>query len=460
MIYLRKIIKKLPYSLKLPLLHLVSLIPNNLKDSGEYKEYVKFLESSQEWNKEKIEEFQNLQLKLLIKHAYENVPYYQETYNEYGIKVADIQDISDLNKLPFTNKQIVKDNAEKFIARNFDIKKLNSMHTGGTTSSPMHFFNTKTTDNREIAFFNRIWTKYGYNRDLCLVLRGYDEDEQLYRYNPNRNFIVVNTKHLDDNKMEEIIKVIEKYRPSFIQAYPSIVYLLAKYINEYNLFDRVNQIKTVFCSSEKLYGFQREEIHKAFSAQVIDYYGHNERLVLMEYCPDCKMYHVIPEYGVAEFIESNGNCISKNGGIAEIVGTGFNNYAFPLIRYKTSDMATLPEETFEPKCGKPYISVQEIDGRSGDFLITKNRKRYSPTVLEFAMDYVENFKDLQLIQSSYDRLEVLIVPTEAYTNKEGNQFISELMKIIDDEIQINIKIVKKIDRPLNQKHRFIISNVK
>lgn len=447
--------------MKQSLKYAASLIPKNLIESKEYRDYIKFLSSSELWDEKKIAEFQNLELKLLIKQAYENVPYYTEVFNNYGIQIADIKDINDLKKLPLTDKQIVKENQEKFIAKNFDIKSLRKMNTGGTTSSPMHFFNTNTTHNREAAFFNRIWKKYGYEGQLCFILRGYDYDDvKLYNYNPYRKFMVLNTRNFNEDKMIAILDLIKKYKPKFIQAYPSLIYLLSKYINENGLSGKIGSIKTIFCSSEKMYGFQRKEIETAFKTNVIDYYGHNERLVLMEYCNKCDMYHPIPEYGITEFLNDKGEQMYTENGIAEIVGTGFNNYAFPLIRYKTGDRATLANRGFHCACNRPYISVKEIDGRSGDFLVTNDGKYYSPTMLEFAIRHIENFKDLQLVQESVEQLNVLVVPNSRYKEKEGEIFVTELKKRIDAQINISIKIVTEINRPLNQKHRFIISKVK
>ncbi|MEM5662020.1 hypothetical protein AAHB62_24295 [Bacillus cereus] len=131
---------------------MAALIPQKLRESKEYKEYVRFLESSSSWDATKIAEFQNTQLQLLIKHAYENVPFYTQMFNQYGISVKDIRDVGDLKKIPIIDKSVVKENREKFIAKNIDISKIKSINTGGTTSSPMHFYNTDTTNNREAAF--------------------------------------------------------------------------------------------------------------------------------------------------------------------------------------------------------------------------------------------------------------------------------------------------------------------
>ncbi|MDN3019178.1 phenylacetate--CoA ligase family protein [Paenibacillus sp. BSR1-1] len=453
-------LKELPISLKMPLLYTASIIPKNLLESKEYQEFRNFLSISESWDSNHIEEFQSKQLQLLVKHAYENVLFYKETFDAYGINVGDIKDKRDLKRLPLIDKKIVQENREKFIAKNFNYKKLTPINTGGTTSSPLHFFNTKTTNNREVAFFDRIWEKYGYNGQRCLVMRGnIVNDDKLFQYNPFRKHILINTRNFNVNNFDGILEVIERYNPPYIQAYPSLIYLFSKYINGKGLSRKVGNFKAIFCSSEKMYQFQRDEIIEAFGVNVIDYYGHNERLALMEYCPKCQLYHVIPEYGIVEFLNNKRKSENKEEHLSEIVGTGFNNYAFPLIRYKTSDMVTLAGENLQCKSGGLYSSVKEIDGRSGDFIVTVRGEYYSPTVVSFAFDYIKNFNDMQLIQKSYSHIDLLIVPNEFFNISEGHLAIKELKNILGSDININLKLVDQIDKPLNSKHRFIVSNI-
>ncbi|WP_234816576.1 phenylacetate--CoA ligase family protein [Bacillus mycoides] len=456
----RTILQKLSPEFKEQLKHVASwTVPKILRESKEYKSYKKFLDGSEGWDVTKIEDFQNMQLRMLISHAYKNVQYYTELFDNFGITPDNIKDTRDLKKIPFTSKEIVKENKNKFLARNFNEKNLNQTYTGGTTSAPLHFYNDSVTNEREKAFYNRIWKKYGYQGQKCLFLRGeFEGSNDLFSYDRYRNLVKINTRNLNDHKMEEIIKKIIDYKIQFIQAYPSLIYLLSQYILKNGLSEKVNgQIKAVFCSSERMFEFQRECINKAFNCPVVDYYGHNERLVLMEWCSECNVYHVIPEYGITEFIKPKVNGIEED--IAEIVGTGFNNYAFPLIRYKTSDFVSLSKDECICKYNRKNQSVRSIDGRSGDFLITSDGKYYSPTVLEFANTYIDNFKDLQLVQNSIGKLDVLIIPNENYNSKQGELFQQELINRIDAKIQVNIELVDYIDRPVNQKKRFVISNI-
>lgn len=453
-------LKRLPNLLKLPLQYAASVVPNELLQSREYKAYAKRLRESEHWDAKQIEQFQNLQFRAMVKHCYENVPYYKDLFNNHGIGISELKDLRDLKRIPLLTKQTVMEHTDQFIAANVSRSALRPMVTGGTTSAPLRFYNTDATNQREEAFFDRIWRKYHYTGQKCLYLRSqFDYSDELYRYNPYRNLIYINTRNFDNRKMEAVIRLMKLQRPQFIQAYPSLIYLLAKYINDEGLSAEIVPIQGIFCSSEKMFDFQRNEIEQAFQCEVVDYYGHNERLVLMERCNRCKVYHVIPEYGIAELLDAEGNEVREDNAVAEIVGTGFNNEAFPLLRYRTGDMATTLPEDYCCSCGKPYRSVREIDGRSGDFIVTSDGKLYSPTVLEFGMDNVSGFKDIQLIQRDMESLDVCIVPDASYREEEGERFKRELLQRIDSPLRIEVKLVDRIERPANQKRRFVISHV-
>ncbi len=54
--------------------------------------------------REELEKFQLEKLKEIIKHSYDNSPYYKRTWDEAGLKPEDIQSLEDLQKFPFINK--------------------------------------------------------------------------------------------------------------------------------------------------------------------------------------------------------------------------------------------------------------------------------------------------------------------------------------------------------------------
>ena len=63
------------------------------------RKYLKLIRESQSWNKKKTDDYQNSRLQLLIKHVYETVPYYKQTFDKLGISPEDIKTKEDLKKI-------------------------------------------------------------------------------------------------------------------------------------------------------------------------------------------------------------------------------------------------------------------------------------------------------------------------------------------------------------------------
>ena len=106
--------------------------------------YLHFLKKSQYWSREQIDNFQNERLKLLIAHAYENVPFYREQMDKLGIKPVDIQTKEDLRLLPIITKAIIKkEGIERFTAINVPKKEIIRSASSGSTGEPLYYLLTK-----------------------------------------------------------------------------------------------------------------------------------------------------------------------------------------------------------------------------------------------------------------------------------------------------------------------------
>jgi len=120
---IKAIVKKLPYPIEQGLKYVYGSIPYRFRYGKVFWDTYNFLQESQWWSREKLEEYQMQQLELLLRHAYENVPYYRRVFNERGLKPKDIQNFDDFKKLPYLTKEIVKKNYEELIADSTRAKK-------------------------------------------------------------------------------------------------------------------------------------------------------------------------------------------------------------------------------------------------------------------------------------------------------------------------------------------------
>ena len=350
--------------------HAYSKIPLPIRYGKAFREMYAFLQKSQNWNRQELETYQMQQLGKLLHHAYKNIPYYRSMFDEEKLTPENISSFGDLTKIPFMTKEIVKDNLAELVAQNYEKKDLILATTGGTTGMPLSFYAEKgKTEAKEWAFVWRQWNwaglKFGQKK---VVIRGHainrmkNGTRQLWEYEPLDNALVLSSYAMTESNLPEYVELIQKFKPVAIRGYPSSLSILANHLKQENI--RISGIHCVLTSSETLYPYQRTEIEDFFGAPIFDHYGNTERNALVMQC-EKGCYHAISEYGIIELIGSDGNPVESEGETGEIIATGFNNYACPLIRYKTKDLAVFSRK--ECDCGRPYPVFERIEGRLQDF---------------------------------------------------------------------------------------------
>ena len=459
---LKNLVKSLPHPLEQGFRYIYSIVPASLRYRKVFREMYAFLRGSQWWSKEKLEEYQMERLKKLLKHAYEHVPYYKRAFDERDIKPEDIQDFSDMKRLPFVTKEEIRDNLEEFLADNYSKSQLHYVTTGGSTGIPFGFYGIKNYSTAiERAFICNQWNRVGYKLgDRSIVLRGgytgNPEKNEYWRYDPVGRELSFASYYLTEEHIPSYLEKIREFKPDFIQAYPSAISILARYMAENNV-DDFPSVKAILAGSENLYPSQRELLEKVFNCRVFSWYGHAEKAVLAAECEHSSYYHIFPEYGYTEIIDSQGNEVTGDGQIGEIVGTGFYNFAMPFIRYKTQDLAVVSNE--KCKCGRKYRLLQRIEGRLQELIVTKNDRLISMTQINMHSDVFDNVKQFQFYQDTKGELVFNIVKKDSYTDRDTQYIIEELYKKLGEDVDLTIKCVNEIPRTQSGKYRFLIQKL-
>ena len=99
----------------------------------------KFLEKSQWWTYEQLEDYQNKRVQLLIKHAYLTVPYYHNLLKSLHLFPEDIKTKNDLNKLPVLTKDIVRRDPQLFISKDTYKEDIIRRSTSGSSGTPFEY---------------------------------------------------------------------------------------------------------------------------------------------------------------------------------------------------------------------------------------------------------------------------------------------------------------------------------
>ena len=418
------------------------------------RECLKFLNKTQWWKREQIEELQNKKLRLLINHAYNNVPYYHDLFKKLNLRPEDIRTREDLSKLPFLTKDIIRKNLEKLLAVNIDKSKMIELHSSGTTGEPMKFYIDKRSYSYGWAQTFRSWSWAGFSLGDRYVKLDIDVKKNVtkrFEYYL-MNCLYFGASDLEESKGEKILREIKKFNPKIIRGYTSMVYLLSKYIEFFGIDGiRPNAVST---TGEKLFPHYRESIEKNFNCKVLDSYG-GEATPLAFQCGASDKYHVCEETAILEIVRDNSP--ASPGELGEIVFTNLENYAMPFIRYKIGDVGIPAEDYCE--CGRTLACIETIEGRVGDIVIMPNGTFLVPNFFTSLFKDFEGVVKFQVIQKDLYNIIIKIVKDDRLNMEYLNNAIKKIKDLGGGELNVDVEFTDSIPPAKSGKYRFVISKV-
>lgn len=447
--------KELPYPLRRFISYSYGAIPPSVRFSKIFWRTYNFLQESQFWSKKRLEQYQVQQVNNLLRHAYENVPYYRKIFDKNGLKPKDIHDLTDLRKLPCLNKDALKVNFTDIVARNIKVRHMIKSHTSGTTGKPLQFYIDPSENEKEWAFICHQWSRVGYRPGESRVdLAGSVKSEKnCVVYDPISRVLTLSPCVDSKEVSQYYLKKIKSYGAKFLRGYPSAIASFASMLKRYSI-DVPFKLKAIFFASEAVYDWEREIVEDIFTCRVFAHYGSAECVALAAECERSHFYHFIPQYGVTE-IDPDTH---------EIIATGFLNYVNPFIRYRTTDIASLPVLSKCTCCGRNYFPIiKHVEGRLEDYIITPKGTLIPPAVITHPFKDLKTIKDTQLIQESTDQLVLRVVLWDKNVSNastaELKRLSNHLQDILGVNVRIKIEIVDEIERLKSGKFKWILSDV-
>jgi phenylacetate-CoA ligase len=420
-----------------------------------FSSWYHLLKKSQHWTKAQVQKHQSQRIKELISHSVRNVPYYRKLFDSYGIKLDHINKPSDITKLPYITREDIKHNLSQLKAENYPKNAFKKTMTGGTTGSPLELYIEHAQWLGVHFAFNKIYMEQaGYHwADKVVSFTGISER---YMYHPFHRTFEISSFYTAKKDFDEWYDKILKFKPSFITSYPSSLTLFTQYVC--NLQKKAPVLKAIFLHGETIFDWQRKLLQNYYDCPVFDQYGHRERCVFATTCKHSDKYHVFPEYGLMEIIDRKGNIVTKKGEQGEIVATGFTNKVFPLIRYKTGDIAVVDEMDCE--CGRQYPVIERIIGRTQEFLVTHTHERVPATGLYHVIaEHSHHIKECQLYQEKEGDLIIYVVKDEGFSEHDEKHILHAFKDRFKDSFSVTLRFIPSIKRTEQGKYRYVIQKI-
>ncbi|HXJ89093.1 MAG TPA: phenylacetate--CoA ligase family protein [Candidatus Binatia bacterium] len=428
-----------------------------VRSGVEFERYLQDLLETEKWSASEIEAYQNEKLCGLVRHAYENVPYYRERWKSLKLTPADIKSREDLPKLPILTKEDVRQNLDRLISETANRHALVFRHTSGTTGKALHFYTTKAA----IAFQWAVWwrhrARFGVqpgawhaNFTGKRVVPLDQRTPPFWRWNRPMHQALLTMHHLSAERIPHIIQFLNSHQFDFYSGYPSIIHMLALHARAAGF--RLNSPpRAVFTGAENMLDFQRRDIQEFTGAVLTDQYGCSEGCGNASQCQEF-VYHEDSEFGVLEPVELQAGNPARS-----IVCTGLACDAFPFIRYEVGDAGEPSEKGEACRCGRKSRVWIRIEGRKDDYVITPEGLH----IMRF--DYVfkdaMNVEEVQVVQERLGEVVLRIVRRPGFKVDDESEIACEVGRWISPTLRVRFEYVSEIERETNGKFRAVLSRL-
>lgn len=386
-------------------------------------------------------------LQTAVKRAYESVPYYKKRFDELGVKPEDIKTLKDIEKLPFTTKDDLRD-AYPFGMFAVPRKEIVEVHTSsGTTGKPTVSGYTRG----DLEIWGEVMA-----RGLCMF--GVTDDDIIQNTHGYGLFTGGFGVHYGAQKMgatvipistgqtKRQIEIMQDFGTSVMIFTPSYGLYLAEEIEEEGIDTKTMGLKAIGFGAEMWTEEMRQEIQKRFNAPAYNIYGLTEVMgpgVGLE-CSERDGLHISEDHFYPEIIDSETHEVLPDGERGELVLTTLTREGTPLIRFRTKDVTKLTRG--KCGCGRTLVKMDRVTGRTDDMMKIRGVSVF-PSQIEKALlriDEVEpHYQIIVTRPHLMDEVEVQVEASEGLFSDEIKELVGIREKIeeyIHSEIGLRVKV--------------------
>ena len=367
--------------------------------------------------------------------------------------------------MPIIDKAFVKGHIQDLTNKKCK-EPLFMMRTSGTTGGGLVFPYTVRMENKHWGVWWRYRRSLGIGFDTwCGWLGGKriidpnNHKPPFWRVNKPGKQVMFSSLHLTFDTVDLYYDEMKKRSLTWLHGYPSHVAKFAALALDKGM-DPLPDVKFVTTGAENLLGNQVALIHQMFpNAMIRQHYGLMEGVANISQNRDGQ-WVVDDDFAYVEFIPVDGRPISADiiqkgeTVVCRIIGTGFSNPAFPLIRYDTGDIAEVKwnktEERFE---------VVRIDGRSSNVLKGPDGFEINEARLSIVLHDFNNIVEAQFVQHSLTEIDLLVVKNSKYIEEDEKKLRANLADTFDKRMTIDIKYVDEVPKTKSGKLKLVVSEL-
>lgn len=385
-----------------------------------------------------------------VKRVYEKVPAYRAKMEAAGVRPEDIRSLKDLEKLPFTTKQDMRDNYPYglFAVPRKELRRIHA--SSGTTGKPTVVGYTSNDLEVWKECVARLAAAGGADEDdTAQICFGYGMfTGALGLHNGLEKVGAAIVPSSTGNTQKQLL-YMKDFESTLLVATPSYAMRIAEVAKEMGMDPKKDlKIRTLLLGSELMTEAMRSELYKVWGADVnlTQNYGMSELMgpgVSGECLELCGM-HVNEDYFLPEVIDPKTGAVLPPGEKGELVITCLSREALPLIRYRTRDITRLMYGTC--KCGRTTVRMENLSGRTDDMLKIRGVNVF-PSQIEEVLINTEGIGpnyEIVVDRKNHSDMLTIRVEVEAESMMDSYAALEKLDNSLKDKMHMMLGLDAKI----------------
>jgi phenylacetate-CoA ligase len=406
-------------------------------------------------------------LKNLVEKLYAEVPFYRRKMDEMGIESRDVHSLKDIENLPFTTKDDLRENYPHGLLACPKDRIVEVHMSSGTTGKPVvDEYTQKDIDIWRESMARTLAGGGCTKDDIVQNCYGYG----LFTGGPGAHYgamtLGAEVLPMSSGNTARQLMVLQDFGSTMLTCTPSYALYMAEEARDAG----IDLLKLPVCKgcfgAEPWSENMRKEIEARYGMRAYDIYGLTEIIgpgVSFE-CEAQRGLHINEDLFYPEIIDPATGKALPDGEKGELVFTTLTKEGTPLLRYRTRDITYFIREPCT--CGRTTVRMHRLFGRTDDMLIIRGVNVF-PSQIEHALIEIEGTEPQYLIvltrgESHLDEVELQVEVNQKFFSDETKGLESLRAKIesaMKSKLQIGVRVKlvepKTIERSIGKAKRVI-----
>lgn len=414
-----------------------------------------------------LEDLQMQQVRALLVHCSEQVPYYRRVLAEVGLSGHQINSLADFRRLPLLTRELYQTHFADLQARALPagMSATGGGYTSGTNGVPIKVLKTNRDSLWWSAFYLRDleWSGLDPRGRLAAIRLMAMTRDDLPRALEGMSFpywthfcellLETGPAHAMDIRQDPRRQLawLQDVRPNYLLSLPSNLEFLACLLQESG--QRLPELRAIQAIGEPLSEASRRCIEAGFGVPVKNLYSTTEAGYIASPCPLGHGLHVHAENVLAEVLDANSQPCQP-GQTGRLVFTSLHNFLTPLLRYDILDDVTLAAAPCP--CGRGLPLWTHVEGRRHPLYYLPGGRRKSSMGITLGIRKVGGCHQFQIIQRAVDHVVVRVVPDRTWHPDQAARMRLVVQEELESPIRVDVEEKAFLERPPGGKLRVAI----